>query len=199
MPSPSSRAGPVASAASLKVDGFGTLGAVYSDEDRADFVGDVFDPDGAGRTRRWSPEVDSRLGLQVSGDLTPHLDAVVQVIAEQRYDDSYTPTVEWANLQYAVSEALDVRAGRSVLPVFFTSEYRKVGYANPWVRPPQEVYRLVPVTNADGLDLTYHGHFGGFTNTVRATYGETSAHVAEAGEIEGTRRSPSRTRLSGGR
>lgn len=71
----------------------------------------------------------------------------MQVIAKQRYDENYTPTVEWAYLQYAVTESLDVRAGRVVLPVFITSEYRKVGYANPWVRPPQEVYRTVPKTD----------------------------------------------------
>lgn len=172
-----------APAVAVSLDGFGTLGAVHSDEKRADFVGDLFDPDGAGQTRQWSSEVDSRLGLQLSGELTDRLEGVVQVVAEQRYDEHYTPTVEWANLQYEIVRDLSVRAGRLVLPVFMTSEYRKVGYAQPWVRPPQEVYQSIPFTNIDGVDLTYHWRVGEFNNDLRAAYGRKSAKIRDASDI----------------
>lgn len=75
----------------------------------------------------------------------------------------------------------DVRIGRVVLPVFMTSEYRKVGYANPWVRPPQEVYHLVPVTNIDGVEASYRSHFQGFTNTLRGTFGSQDNNIAGGG------------------
>ncbi len=173
-----------AQAADIALDGYGTLGVVYSDEPRADYVRNLFQEDGAGRTRTWSPEVDSRLGLQLSADFDERLDGVVQVVAEQGHDDHYTPAVEWANLQYEATDALSLRAGRVVARNFLTSEYRKVGYAIPWVRPPQEVYRLVPITNVDGLDLTHRSHVGGATNTVRVTYGGTRVDVPDYGVLQ---------------
>ncbi|WP_440994933.1 porin [Arhodomonas sp. SL1] len=168
----------------LTFNGFGTLGVVHSDEDRADFVSHLFAPDGAGHTRAWSPEVDSRLGLQLTAEFTPRFSGVVQVITEQRYDDSYRPRVEWANATYELTPELSVRAGRMVLPTFMASEHRKVGYANPWVRPPQEVYRGVPVTSVDGVQVSHRVRVGGVTNTLRGTYGQTEAKMAGGGETE---------------
>ncbi len=163
----------------LSVNGFGTVGLIYSDEDQADFASNAFVPDGAGYTRSWSPEVDSRLGLQLTADLLPRLTGIVQVVAEQRYDETYTPTIEWANLAFDITPDLNVRVGRMVLPVSIVSEYRKVGYANPWVRPPEEVYRLIPVTNFDGIDLSYRVRFGDFTNTLRAACGGKDINFAD--------------------
>jgi predicted porin len=109
---------------------------------------------------------------------------VLQFIAEQRYDDSYKPTLEWANLKFDITPDLSVRAGRIVLPTFLVSEYRKVGYANPWVRPPQEVYRVVPVTSTDGVDLSYRFRVDRFTNTVRAVYGSLDVKFPGGSEVQ---------------
>jgi predicted porin len=167
----------------LTFNGYGTAGVVRSDEDRADFTSSVLAPDGAGYTRDWSPEVDSRLGLQLTADLPPRLTGILQVITEQQHDGDYDPTVEWANLRFNVTPALTVRAGRMVLPTFMASEFRKVGYANPWVRPPQEVYRVIPVTSVDGIAVAYRARFDGSTNTLQATYGGRDAEFV-GGEIE---------------
>lgn len=166
------------------LNGFGTLGVVHSDERQADFVSSLFAPDGAGYTRAWSPEVDSRLGLQLTANLSPRLTGVLQLIAEQRYDGSYIPTVEWANLKYDVTPDLSVRAGRMVQSSFMVSEYRKVGYATPWVRPPEEVYRLIPVTNFDGIDFSFRSRFDGLTNTLQGTYGRKDATLPNGGTVE---------------
>jgi opacity protein-like surface antigen len=162
----------VANAPSISFNGFGTLGTVHSDEDQATFVSNVFVPKGAGHKRDWSTEVDSRLGLQLTANLTPRLSSVLQVIVEQDYNGNYVPDIEWANVKFEVNSALSLRAGRILLPTFMNSEYRKVGYAIPWVRPPQEVYRTVPVSNIDGIDAAYRFRFDDFTNTLRATYGQ---------------------------
>ena len=157
--------------------GFGTLGAVHSNQHDADYIAGPFKPDGPGYTRNWSFDVDSRLGAQVIATASPQLSGVVQVIAEQRADDTYNPTLEWANVQYAVTPELSVRAGRIVLPVFLVSQYRKVGYANAWVRPPAELYSLVPITNNDGIDLSYRSHPGEFTNTLQVNYGQADPRL----------------------
>lgn len=169
----------------LSFNGFGTLGVVHSDEGQADFIADQFAPEGVGHTRDWSAEVDSRLGLQLTANLTSRLSAVGQVVVEQNYDDTYTPSVEWANVKYDITPDLSVRVGRMVLPNFMVSEYRKVGYATPWVRPPQEVYRFVPVTNTEGIDVSYRSRFGRFTNTLQGVYGRKAAKATgDAGDVE---------------
>jgi len=153
--------------------GFGTLGTVHSSEVNADFVSNVgtLVPNGAGHSRAWSIDLDSRIAAQLTASFTNQLTGVMQVISEQRADNSYTPKIEWANIKYAFTPDFSVRVGRTVLPVFLTSDYRKVGYANPWVRPPIEVYNLVPISNNDGVDVTYHLHTGDVTNTVQGLYG----------------------------
>lgn len=151
--------------------GFGTLGLVHSSEDRADFTSNLYKPGGAGNSRDWSADVDSRLGGQVVANFTSQLSAVVQVISEQRYDNTYTPEVEWANFRYAFTPDFSVRFGRIVMPSFLVSDFRKVGYANPWARPPLEVYSLVPITKNDGVDASYRFHYDELVSTVQATYG----------------------------
>jgi hypothetical protein len=156
---------------SLRLNGFGTVGVVHSNEDQADFVANLLASEGAGYTSEWSAKVDSRLGLQLTADLTPRLSSVVQIITEQGYDGAFKPSVEWANIRFDITPDLSVRAGRTLLPNFMVSEFRKVGYTNPWVRPPQEVYSLVPISNSDGVDLSYVFRSHGFINSLQIVYG----------------------------
>jgi hypothetical protein len=151
--------------------GFGTLGVVHSSERLADFTGAATNASGAGFSRDWSAEVDSRIAGQVTAHLTPRVSAVLQVIAEQNYDHTFRPHVEWANIRFQVTPDFDVRIGRTVLPLWLYADSRKVGYAIPWVRPPVEVYDLVSVTSSDGIDAAYRMHFAGATNTVQLIAG----------------------------
>jgi hypothetical protein len=152
-------------------NGFGTLGIVHSSDSLADFVATGLEPNGAGYTRAWSASVDSLVGGQVTANITPQLAAVVQLIAQQNYNDTYWPHVEWANVKYQFSPDVDVRIGRIVEPTFILSDSREVGYSNPWVRPPAELYSINPITSLDGLDASYRVHLGEVTNTLQANYG----------------------------
>lgn len=160
--------------------GYGTIGAAHSSNDQADYLVDEFKPNGPGHTHRWSADVDSRLGLQGLAQFTPQLSAVVQVITQQRYDDTYTPEVEWANVKYQVTPDFSVRAGRVVLPIYMVTDSRRVGYANPWVRPPVEVYSMVPVTHVDGIDANYRTLLGDMTATFEATLAQSDSHFPGA-------------------
>jgi hypothetical protein len=160
--------------------GYGTLGVVHSDEHHADFVSAIFiQPEGAGYSDEWSTTVDSRNALQMDMTFSDRLSGVVQLISEGASNNSWDsdtnkrffPSLEWANLSYRVSDELTVRVGRVVQPFSMTSEYRKVGFANHWVRPPLEVYGAQPFTSSDGGDVTYRSKVAGATNTVRAHYG----------------------------
>ena len=166
----------------FSLSGFGTAGVTYSDERQADFTSNFLKAKGAGFSRRWSADVDSRIGVQLTANFTPELSGVVQVISELRYDNTYLPIVEWANLKYQFTPDLSVRIGRIALPTFLAADYRKLGYALPWARTPGEVYSLVPITNSDGVDFSYRTRIGDWKNNFRAAFGKTDIkyNVGEA-------------------
>ncbi|PTB16889.1 hypothetical protein C9I57_30925 [Trinickia symbiotica] len=169
------------------LSGFGTLGVAHSSLDTADFTGAAFQPAGAGYTRRFNVAGDTKFGLQLTGRFTDKLTALVQVVSRYNYDNSYTPTIEWANVNYAFTPDLNVRVGRIELPTFLSSDYREVGYANPWVRVPGELYNLEPITNSDGVDASYKLHFAHVIDTLHLIYGRTSFHITPGGtKFKGT-------------
>jgi hypothetical protein len=156
--------------------GYGTLGEVHSSEDKADFTTSVFKPNGAGASGAWSAAVDSLIAGQVTANFTPKLSGVLQVLSEQNPDDSYWPRVRWADIKYQFTPEFSARVGRIVLPSFLMSDVRKVGYALPWVRPPIEVYGLVPVGSNDGVDFSYALRIGEVQHTLAVTYGRIVTH-----------------------
>jgi len=167
--------------------GFGTLGVTHSSEKNADFIPTFYQQNGVGGTRNWDFNTDSKIAAQVTANFTSQWSAVLQVISEQRYDNSYVPLVEWANLKYAFTPDFSVRVGRVVLPTYLVSDSRKVGYANPWIRPPVELYNLVPITNSDGVDLSYRFRVGAVTNTIQAGYGRNTILTKEGPDGNATR------------
>jgi len=158
-------------APSWKFSGYGTVGVAHSDNRQADYLIDEFKPNGPGYTRSWSPDVDSRLGLQLSAQFTPTLSAVVQVLSKQDENNSYRPELEWANVRWQPTPESSIRAGRIVLPVFMMTDTRWVGYSSPWVRPPVEMYAMVPVSHNDGVDASYRLDLGAGANTFQLTAG----------------------------
>jgi len=153
---------------------FGTLGVVHSSESRADFASSTLVPSGAGYTDSWNVAVDSLLGAQLTANITPKLAAVVQVIAQQNYDNSYTPHVEWANIKYQFTPDFSIRIGRAVLPLFLYSDTENVRYTYPWVRPPVEVYSLLPTTAIEGIDLNGRLHIGDVSSTFEGNFGQNN-------------------------
>ncbi len=154
--------------------GFGTFGMVHSTQDRADFTSSAFEASGAGHTHSWSATVDSLIAAQVTASFSPRLSAVVQVISREIYDDSFRPQVEWANVKYQFTPDFSVRAGRIALPIYLATDSVHVGFANPWVRPPVELYSLVNVTSNDGLDASYRVAMAATSNTVQASIGRAN-------------------------
>ena len=164
-------------AADWHFSGYGTLGVAHADTRDADFVANIFKTHGAGYTTPTSVNVDSRLGAQLSVDLGPRWSAVVQVITEQGLDASYKPRVEWANVKYQVTPDLSLRIGRIALPMYLSADYRKVGYAYTYVRPPAEIYNRVPVTHSDGIDASYRWRNGAVKQQLQASYGHNDTHL----------------------
>jgi hypothetical protein len=129
--------------------------------------------------------VDSKLGGQLDVHLDQRWSAVLQVVTEQRLDYSYRPRVEWANLTYQVTPELALRAGRIAMPMFIAAEYRKVGYAYPWVRPPIEVYGVLPLGSSDGVDLNWHWNGESTRSTTQVLAGRTDLPLYGGARLRG--------------
>jgi hypothetical protein len=165
-------------------NGFSTLSAIYSDEDQADFVSSwLLQPNGAGHTSQWHAGVDTKLGGQVNAQFNERLSAVLQVVVERQEDNAWAPAIEWANIRYRLNDNVSLRLGRTVLATFMVSDTRLVGYANPWIRGPQELYQIVPITNIDGVDVIYTRDFGDWRNTLQMTFGQTNQDLISDGEL----------------
>jgi hypothetical protein len=65
------------------------------------------------------------------------------------------------------------------------TDSRKIAYANPWVRPPGEVYTLVPVTSNDGVDVSYRLRARSAVNTFQATAGRSDSRFPNYGTHSG--------------
>ena len=177
--------GQVLAATVLTYNGFGSLGGVYSDENEADFVANsLIQPNGAGYTDDWHLGVDTRLGGQVNAQFSEQLSGVLQVVSQRHYDNSWMPEVEWANLKYQLNDDISVRIGRTVAATFMTSDTRLVGYANLWVRPPVDLYAMVPITNIDGIDGSFKMRFGENLNTTQLAFGRNSFKTPDGAKME---------------
>ncbi len=159
--------------------GFGTVGATRSSTDDAQFV--ATSAQGSGADRSIDLGVDSKLGLQGTLRYGQRLSATLQVLSKRNVDDNFTPAVEWGFVQYAPVTGLSLRAGRMGAPLFMVSDYRDVGYATPWMRPPVEVYGSAPVSHFDGVDALYRKSFGDTTVATQALFGQASQELRVAG------------------
>jgi len=149
---------PVA-AVELHFNGFGTASLSCFGSDTADFV--INDqPEGPGRTRDCDAGIDSLLGLQFDLGVSDGLEFGLQLIADRNEDRSYTPNVSVAQLRWRPTATTTLRLGRMPNPAFLHSEDRQVRYALPWVRPPVEVYSLIPAFSHDGLEIIHEGRLG---------------------------------------
>ena len=135
--------------------GFGTLGVTHSYNRDTDFVSSLFQPNGVGKTSTTNAGIDTKAGVQANAKIGNDLSAIVQVVADRRYDNTYSPRFEWANLKYQIGQDAYVRVGRIVAPVFMVSDYRNVGYSQTMVRMPYDIYGQNPITHIDGADLGY--------------------------------------------
>lgn len=154
--------------------GFATLGVVGTNTDSGQYV--IFSqPRGADKS--WSGEVDSKVGLQGTLKANAMFSGTVQLLSKQNGDGNFTPGIEWAFAKAQLTPALAVRLGRMGGPFFAVSDFRDVGYANTWLRPPQDVYGQVPVSHFDGGDVIYQTSLGSTTLTTQLFGGQSKAVV----------------------
>ena len=139
------------------VKGFGTFGFSGTDIDEIGFVRSTTQTQDV--TSSWGVSTDSRLGLQVDVDINQSLHATVQWIARDHAGDFFEQNLDWAFLRWNLNDTTNIRAGRIGAELFLLSDYRNVGYAYPWMRPPHEFYSGLALYHFDGLEFNHKFHF----------------------------------------
>jgi hypothetical protein len=145
--------------AEFRVSGFGTVGISHVDGPAGwAYKRDITQPDSVSGTRA---DLDTRLGFQLNYSPVQQFELVTQVVAARRSAAALqSDSVEWAFAAWRPDADWTIRGGRVNADIFLLSDYRNVGFAYPFVRPPVEVYGLLP-RSLDGFDVTRGWSTGG--------------------------------------
>ncbi len=137
----------------VDVNGFGTLGLVYSDSDLLGFRRTqaqskaVFDGDISHKT-------DSLLGVQGVFRYKQLPEAVVQVKTRSSHK-GFSTDVNLAYLRFKPTPVSTLRLGRLSHDAYLLTESRDIGMAYLWVRPSVEFYGQLLLEHFDGVDFNY--------------------------------------------
>ncbi len=164
----------IAGAGEFSINGFLTAGVSKSNSETA-YLGGIND--------KASFEPDTVLGLQFVSQINDTVGFTAQLLGTGT--ETFNLAADWAYVSFAVSDELSVKAGRVKLPIFLVSDYIEVGVAYPWVRPPEELYGVVPITAANGLDARYETQLGEMDLVIQPFAGSLLESVALAtGDID---------------
>jgi hypothetical protein len=141
---------PVISMAAVDVSGYLTFATTYaSNDDDVSYYNELANTDNLNFDTRMN-----HVGLQIYSALTDKVAVTLALTAEGGQSD-YDVKPEWAYGTYQFNPDWGLRMGRYKGPFYMVSDYRDVGYAYPWVRPPEEVYSTNPIKSINGLDLVF--------------------------------------------
>lgn len=124
-----------------------------------------------GTEDNWRHDVLTRAGVQFNASLSDRAEAVIQLLASG--DDEFDASVQWAYLDYDLTDTVSVKAGRIVAPFYMHSQYVDVGYAYPWVSLPAEVYQLAPIKTFEGLEAAWRANTGPVSHRLAAFWGSS--------------------------
>lgn len=139
------------SQAEIDISGYASFKVIHNDNDQGvAYYNGLVD---ANETNFDSRE--SNLGIQFTTDISSKMDMTVVMSARGGPDQKYNFETEWAYVNYKFDDDLSLRIGKVKGPFYMVSDYKDVGYAYPWVSPPEEVYKTNPIRSLNGLDLVY--------------------------------------------
>ena len=116
----------------------------------------------------------SDVAVQFSSRISSKLSVTAQVIA--RGSEDWSPDIEWAYASYDFNNDWRLNVGHQRVPFFFYSDIKDVGYAYPWIEPPESVYNIAS-ESFDGINLMYRKRYMGATVEVQSIYGKMTENV----------------------
>ncbi|MEH8015756.1 porin [Rheinheimera muenzenbergensis] len=154
----------------LKMSGFASVGVNHVSNDSGYFLA---------TDSGLHYKSDSLFGFKFDFDVNDKVDASVQLLS--RGDNNWSNDVEWAYLSYAITPATKIRGGKLRLPLFIYSDFLDARFSLPWVRPPQEVYSVIPTSGYSGVELNYEQAVGDFNFTAQVYLGEAEPEELVSG------------------
>lgn len=139
----------------------------------ARFVGGYLNEENAaylGYEDRLSFDNQSLLGLRADAKLNEEFSAVGQLLGHTA--DNRDSGIEWLYLKYQPQRFLQFKLGRQRTPFYYYSDVIDVGFAYPWINPPQQVYNGYPFYIYDGISGTYDFTGSNFALALEGYWGQ---------------------------
>ena len=121
---------------------------------------------------------DSKMGIQGTFNISDQTQAVVQLMMKGQND--WDVRAEWAYLSHRLDNGVKIRGGKLRVPLFMYSDFLDVGYAQPFARPPTEVYSQITFSSYTGGDLSYDFEYDNSSLTMQAFGGQSKVEVGES-------------------
>ncbi|MEL0647397.1 hypothetical protein V6248_08175 [Pseudoalteromonas agarivorans] len=120
----------------------------------------------------------SLIGLQAEYQFNDKWSATAQGLLRS---DSTTVSgesgLEWLYLTYTPTDKLQIKAGKLRTPFFTMSDFSDVGFAYPWINPPQQVYDTYLFKTFNGIDAIYKFGSEDLDVSLEGYYGEESGSI----------------------
>ncbi|MDP9140118.1 MAG: hypothetical protein M3O62_04905 [Pseudomonadota bacterium] len=163
----------------LSFAGFGTLAALYHDEDGVEYRRSVSQPSGA-ESGKLDFDTDSLAGLQVNAAWNREVELVVQGVTRLTPENDWQPELTRAFLRYDYAGMAELRAGRIGLEIYPRADSRDIGYSQLTIRPAVEIFGIVPTAYFDGAELGLTHPVGDGLASLKLYGGAASGKVVSA-------------------
>lgn len=102
---------------------------------------------------------DTHFGITASATIDKRWSVAGQIFGSGA-EENYAMIVDWAYGTYRAYEEVSVNLGKMKYPNLIVSEYYDIGITYPWIRPPEELYRIEVV----GPSFSYEAFTGAKLN-----------------------------------
>jgi hypothetical protein len=150
--------GPAVRAEGFTFSGFGSVGVAHDNAPDLGFTRYITQPQAEDNNTSYL--TDTLLGLQANYAISPQFEAVGQLVLRDQKYANFNSSMEWAYLKWRPETNIDLRFGRVGADSFLLSDYRHVGFAHLWARPPGEFYGWMPLFSINGADASYRFRTG---------------------------------------
>jgi len=141
--------------ANVSVSGFFSAVATQTVNDRASVYKDNIASEEVSLYNR-----ENRIGVQISSAFAENMSFTGLLMAKGG-DNDYNAAFDWGYIDYKLYKNFNLHVGKYKIPQFLVSDYADVGFAYPWVRPPQDVYATNPLVALSGISALYNVGFAG--------------------------------------
>ncbi len=163
----------------LTLGGFGTIGALYHDEEGLEYRRSIHQPGGA-QAGKLDFATDSLLGVQANAAWNRELEFVAQAVTRLSTENDWRPQITRAFARYNVNETVSLRAGRVGWEIYPRADSRDIGYSQASIRPPVEAFGFIPTDAYDGGDLVVTLPVGEGVASMKLYGGHATGKIARA-------------------